>query len=120
MAETKPAGPHDGDDEIMLAASRRLAEQFKRWQSTPPTLASALFARNGFMVLFAAGIIGTAVLTYFVWQSQGALTMHWPVGVAALIVGAMLREFGTVRSFVRTWPAYRNLIDWEKVDELAE
>lgn len=39
--------------------------------------------------------------------------------ILGMVVGAVLRDLGWLRSVRRTWPFTRKVMDWEKVERLA-
>jgi hypothetical protein len=41
----------------------------------------------------------------------------WVIGMA---VGAFSRDIGRFRLFVRVWPVYKEIINWQRVTELLE
>lgn len=72
------------------------------------------YRRNGrrYALLVFAGLFTITLLV--------SLRM-WPVGVlvGGMIVGALIRDLGWVRSTRRTWPFTQRVIDWDKVRVLA-
>lgn len=71
-------------------------------------------------MLVLVGIAGTAILTFLSDSSGSALMSHWPVGFAAMIFGAFLRDIGMARRVKKLWRPQSYFVDWAKVEELAE
>lgn len=90
-----------------LAAARR----------NPPTVVRTLSKWPGVPFLFLIGIVGTALLAMMANSPESPITSHWPVGLAAMVLGAMLRDLGTAVRVARLWKPQSHFIDWQKVDE---
>ncbi|WP_406694882.1 hypothetical protein V5E97_27950 [Singulisphaera sp. Ch08] len=67
---------------------------------------------RGYLVLFIAISIGIA---WFSWvnMAPGIYAM------TGLLVGALLRDYGVAKKQVRLWPVQARLLDWEKVQAMA-
>ena len=99
---------------------RSVAAKLKRFQDNPPTLFSVLSTWPGLPLLLIAGAFGTALLVYFSSQPDSQITSHWPIGVAAMVFGAALRDFAVARRFVSSWTAHQQFIDWKEVDKYTK
>ncbi|MEM7560595.1 MAG: hypothetical protein AAF394_15845 [Planctomycetota bacterium] len=94
-----------------------VAAQLSALRDNPPTVMRSLLTWPGTPLLLLVGAVGTAILAWLVVVSDQMLTSHWPIGIASLIFGAFLRDFGLARRVKNIWPAQSHFIDWEKVDQ---
>ena len=47
------------------------------------------------------------------------LPVAWPVLTSGLFLGAALRDVGWVVRQTRLWPLHRQLLDWQKIEQLT-
>ena len=93
-----------------------VATQLAGLRDNPPTVMRSLLTWPGTPLLLLVGVIGTAILAFLVFVSDQMLTSHWPIGIASMIFGACLRDFGLARRVKNIWPAQAHFIDWQKVE----
>ena len=103
----------DIDAKQMQAVAVHLAAA----RSNPPTIASTLLKASGTPLLVVAGILGTGILLYLTREGIPPMTSHWPLGLAAMVFGAVLRDVGLAKRVKKSWPAQSHFIDWKKVEE---
>lgn len=103
------------DSRVHLLA-KRLAAYHKR----SPTLGSMASRWWGLPVFGLLGVVGVGICAMLASETELVVLQHSPTFVGALCLGALLRELKYIRYFVRIWPAWEQLIDWEQVDKYAE
>ena len=109
-AKSSPAA----DPTLLRAVAAKLADA----RQTPPTVIGTLSKWPGTPMLVLIGVAGTVVLGFLTASDDSALTSHWPLGFAAMIFGAFLRDLGLARRVKKLWAPQSHFIDWAKVDEL--
>ena len=103
------------DPALLRAVALKLADA----RQNPPTVLGTLSKWPGTPMLVLIGIAGTVVLGFLAASGDSALTSHWPLGFAAMIFGAFLRDLGLARRVKKLWAQQSHFIDWTKVDELT-
>lgn len=103
------------DPTLLHAVAAKLADA----RQNPPTVLRTLSKWPGTPMLVLIGVAGTAVLAFVAAPDDSALTSHWPLGFAAMIFGAFLRDLGLARRIKKLWAPQSHFIDWAKVDELT-
>ncbi|MEO8498883.1 MAG: hypothetical protein ABI614_27795 [Planctomycetota bacterium] len=107
-------GPADVVDAKLL---RAVATHFAKARQRPPTVLRSLAKWPGTLRTLTIGVVGTALLAYLSANPDSAITSHWPLGFAAMIFGAVLRDLGFAIRVCRLWKPQSYFIDWKKVDE---
>lgn len=102
------------DSTLLRAVAAILADA----RQNPPTVIRTLSKWPGTPMLVLTGVVGTVVLGLLAAPDDSTLTSHWPIGFAAMIFGAFLRDLGIARRAKRLWAPQSHFIDWAKVDEL--
>lgn len=89
---------------------RKLSEARVR----PPTVISVLSAWGAWPLLAAVGVLSITVL--------GVLEVPTTVTIfmVGLFAGAALRDLGIALKTVRFWPIQKELLDWQKIDEVSK
>ena len=96
----------------MNPIQRRNLQLYQHFRKQPMTILR-LFWANRRIYLFLLIIFGAfAALVYFAFDFYGAAI----VGVALVVL--MLRDFAFYRISVAIWPLLREILDWNKIDEL--
>ncbi len=95
-------------DPVQLASLKRL----RQYRDTPPTTRERV--RMALMVALVLLIPFGLVGALFIWLGARSTLFL----LAGLFLGAVAREIGSQRTFVKWWPYHRAVTDWNKVDEL--
>ena len=103
------------DPRLLQAVAARLASA----RQNPPTVLRTLLQWTSIPLLLIVGAVGSAVLVFLTSPSGSGLTSHWPVGFAAMFLGAVLRDVGLARKVARLWLPQSHFIDWDKVNEFT-
>lgn len=98
------------NDRLVRLFIRKLTQA----RNKPPTVLSLLLTWPGFPLLFIVGVASVAIL------SSLDLPAAVPLLMAGVFIGAALRDLGLALKSVRLWPVQRELLDWQKVDDLAK
>ncbi|MBN1359780.1 MAG: hypothetical protein JW993_04270 [Sedimentisphaerales bacterium] len=61
-----------------------------------------------------------AVLAFVLWYSEALLLQLICLFVIGMLVGAFLRDFGWLRRLKMNWPFTESVIDWKKVESIAQ
>ena len=96
---------------------RVVAKKLNAARDNPPTVMGTLGRLTSLPMLTLVGVVGTAILAMLSRQPGSAMSTHWPVGFACMIIGAALRDVGFARRAARLWPVQSEFIDWVKVNE---
>lgn len=67
-----------------------------------------------YLILFA--IVATVIMVNCHYCTEGGAEYL----LAGLAIGAVLRDFGWIRQGKRAWPLYEKVIDWGKVQDIAD
>ena len=110
------ASSHSIDPRLLNA----VAERFAQTRRASPTVIGSLLLWPGTPLLVLTGVAGTAILAFFASVPGSEITAHFPIGLAAMVFGAVLRDIGLARRVKRLWPAQSHFIDWDKVDEFIQ
>jgi hypothetical protein len=93
---------------------RKTLEFFHSHRSETPTIGCQLrFNWFAWVPLVVIGILGCFVLLTPGCEKAGWLWI-------GLVGGAFARDLGRYRGVVRVWPAYQEIINWQRVSELLE
>jgi hypothetical protein len=96
----------------LTKAQKRNLELYATYRATPPTF-WLLFRQN---LLRYAGITALVILLFLLAPTAG--TQSLVLVLAGLFLGALARDIGRFRQFVRTWPATAAVLNWQKLDSL--
>jgi hypothetical protein len=110
-----PARP----DAVSRRDLEKLASRFAAYREIPPTVASMVLAWRALLMFLVYGIVTIPLIVWLVGDSESTILQHAPTVVVSMLIGAALRDFNMIRKFVRAWPAWNEIIDWEKVEDLA-
>ena len=80
----------------------------------PPTISSLFLSSLLTLFLLVFGVI-IGVLTLFARDLPTAVPM-----LAGICLGAALRDLGIAIKAVRFWPIQQKLLDWPKIEALAQ
>jgi hypothetical protein len=67
-----------------------------------------------YLLLFA--LVALVLVLNSINRNGGGMTLF----LLGLLVGSVLRDFGSFRQGRKIWPLYDKVIDWEKVREIAD
>lgn len=93
---------------------QKLARKLLPLQQRGPTYGR--FFRNNVRLYTFQLVVFAAVLGALAWFDQPAGFLL----VLGIVIGALLRDAGWVRSIRRTWPFTVAVTDWEKVRRIAD
>jgi hypothetical protein len=98
----------------LTKVQRKTLQFFQLFHSEKPTIGRQLiFNWFAWLPLLAS----VAVASIFAFTPAFANMGWWMIGVA---VGAFGRDIGRFRQFVRVWPVYKEVVNWQRVSELLE
>jgi hypothetical protein len=92
-----------------------LVRKLTTWRNEPPTVASLLLSSWSTLTLFAGGVL-LGVLAPTVRDVLGPV----PLLLAGIFLGAAIRDLGIDIRAVRFWPIQQELLDWPKIEVLAQ
>lgn len=104
----------ESTNEIDPEILRRTALALAAAREQPPTLLGTLLKWPGTPLLVLMGILGSGTLLFLVVEES--LSLSLPIGFAAFVAGAVLRDFGIARRIAKGWSAQSHFIDWRKVE----
>jgi len=93
---------------VQAASLKRL----QKYRAESPTLRERLRLVAGFLLL----LLVLAVIAVYLGVRLGLPYLAW--AVAGIYIGAVAREIGNQRLFVKWWSLNREITDWQKVEEL--
>lgn len=95
--------------------SKDLARRMLRIRDNNGPSFAHLLRTNGKRYLYLVVCCGVllAVTAYTDWWTPCA-------AIGGVVFGCLLRDFGWVRNSKKTWPFSREIIDWQKVEKLAD
>jgi hypothetical protein len=101
---------------VLPRLQQKALRQYARFYDMPPTVLR--LARMSYIQwALLTGVCATVVLVFtFLW-GQEAENYVWMIG--GLFVGAISRDIGRFRMFVKIWPALRKVFNWHEIDALV-
>lgn len=96
-----------------------LAKFFDEYRDQPPSLIRLTLRWPGIPLLAVMAMICAlfAVALGVMWQTTN---VFYPLMLLLVyLAGAATRELGSYQKFIKLWPAYKTLIDWQKVNEIV-
>jgi hypothetical protein len=94
----------------LTRVQRKLLKVYERFNGESVTLSGIL------RLCFPSWPLLTLGVGYGYWMVSSGITLGWLV--VGLCAGAMLRDVGRFQILLRTWPAVREIISWERVADL--
>ncbi len=94
----------------LTALQRKTLEQYRGFHDAPPTVGGlvALAAGRHLLLVLLFGIGVVMVLAVEIPSAAFILV--------GMVIGAISRDWGTFRRFVRVWPVLSNVLDWARID----
>jgi len=98
----------------MTPLQRRNLQLYLRFREHSPTVSALLWAnrRNYLILLSALGGLGG-----FFYLAVGGVSASF---FAVAFVISVLRDIGHYRRSIDIWPVLRQVLDWNKIDQLAQ
>jgi hypothetical protein len=98
----------------LTKVQRQTLEQYRAYRGNRPGV--------GFFVRLNLGryllSVVLALVAFLMASLAGATGLAYLV--LGLLAGALLRDFGLLRRFGKTWPVTETALDWERIDDLLE
>ena len=108
-----PRCPWCGEPVAPPAIPATFLAMLRECRATPLTI--RFLVRKNLKAYAALGLLFTAIGTVYVLLDMPTLA----VAVAGVWFGLILRDIGTFRTVVKTWPYQAAVMNWELIDRLS-